>query len=94
MWWPFNIAYTIKEYIVCFDVHLTALTQLKNILFDVMTIWPSLHYSRVYCLMWYLSDLAYTIKEYIVCFDVHLTALTQLKSILFDVMSIWPSLRK
>ena len=56
MWWPSDLAYTIKKVIVWCDVHLT---QLKSILFDamsidraytikeyivmLMTIWPILH---------------------------------------------------
>ena len=43
MWGKAELAYAIKEYIVWRDVHLTYLTQLKNILFETMSIWPSLH---------------------------------------------------
>ena len=72
MWCPFNQAYTIKEYIVCCDVHLTALTQLKSAFFDVMNIWPILDNWKRYGLMWCPSDVAYAIKKVIVLCDVHL----------------------
>ena len=45
MWCPSDLAYTIKKVIVWCDVHLTKRTQLKNILFVVMSIWPRLHNS-------------------------------------------------
>ena len=40
---PSDLAYTIKECIVCCDDQLTELTQLKSILFDVISIFASLH---------------------------------------------------
>ena len=67
MWWPSKLAYTIKECIVRSEYHMTYLTQLKTLRFDVMSIWRSLHNWIGYCFMWCPSALAYTIKVYIVC---------------------------
>ena len=43
MWCPSDLAYTIKEYIVWCDDPFNLAYTIKNILFDVMSIWPSLH---------------------------------------------------
>ena len=43
MWCPSDLAYTIKEYIVGGDAHLTLFIQLQSAFFDVMTIFPIVH---------------------------------------------------